>query len=100
MERSESPVRFVRHNFDNLESLIRFADAKAGALTAFMFALGGTGFGLFQKAMEKLHFCPAPWYSITLDILFSLARVVFWVTAIGAVLKLLFGLVLPRSAIH
>ena len=38
----ESSVRFARHNFDNLQGLIRFADTKAGSILVVLIFLFGT----------------------------------------------------------
>jgi hypothetical protein len=99
MDQTELPIRFSRHNFENLQSLIRFADAKAGALAGFVFILVGTGSSLFLKAVEKFHFSGSCWRAV-LGFLFCISWAAFLVIAIVVVLKLLLQVVLPRSAKH
>jgi hypothetical protein len=96
MDQTESPLRFARHNFENLQFLIRFADAKAGALTGFVFILVGTGSGLFLKGVEKFHFFGSYWREV-IGFLFCVSWAAFLIIV---VLKLLFLVVLPRSAKH
>ena len=99
MDQTELTIRFARHNFENLQSLIRFADAKAGALAGFVFILVGTGSSLFLKAVEKFHFSGSCWRSV-LGFFFCFSWAAFLVIAIVVVLKLLLRVVLPRSAKH
>lgn len=51
--RSEQ-IAFARHNFDNLQSLIRFADAKAGFFASFLLFLVASTFPVGKDAIPKL----------------------------------------------
>lgn len=99
MESPEIPTRFSRHNFENLQSLVRFADAKAGALAGLVFVLIATGSSLFQKALDKVHFS-LPCWRAALGFLFWTSWAAFAVIAILFVLKRLLSVVLPRPAKH
>lgn len=96
---SIASIRFARHALDNLQSVIRFADTKAGALTALIFLIGGIGYNLFDNGLDKLSLLPLSWKQWP-DYLFFAAWTVFWISAAATVLRVLFLVVLPRTASH
>lgn len=100
MEALLSPVRFARHALDNLQSVIRFQDTKAGALTALVLLIGGVGYEHFQQGLGSLTFAPSPLLYWLEDLVFSVAWAVFWLAAVATLVRLLFLVVLPRSATH
>jgi Pycsar effector protein len=99
MDQTENCIRFARHNFENLQSLIRFADAKAGALAGYVFVLVGTGGNLFIKALDRFHLSGSFWRGV-LDTIFCIGWTAFLAIAAVVVLRRLLGVVLPRSAEH
>lgn len=50
----DAQIQFVRHNFDNHQSLIRFADTKAGAYVTLLVFLGASGIPLAKDAVKQL----------------------------------------------
>jgi hypothetical protein len=51
---NEAQLQFARHNFDNLQSLIRFADTKAAAYLTLLIFLGASGIPLAKDVVSKL----------------------------------------------
>jgi hypothetical protein len=94
----ESQVRFARHNFDNLQSLIRFADTKAAALMAFVALLAGSAYAIVEHALKDLRFETLTSYEIAINSLFCIAWVIFWTSTLGAALFLLRQVISPRAA--
>jgi protein-S-isoprenylcysteine O-methyltransferase Ste14 len=49
-------IQFARHNFDNHQNLIRFADTKAAAFVTLLVFLGASGIPIAKEAVPKLRF--------------------------------------------
>jgi hypothetical protein len=54
----EEQLRFARHHFDNLQSLIRFVDTKAGVLITVVIFLGATLIQVVKDAVSAMHASP------------------------------------------
>jgi hypothetical protein len=52
----DDQIDFARHNFDNHQSLIRFADTKAAAYLTLLVFLGASGMPVAKDAVPKLEF--------------------------------------------
>jgi hypothetical protein len=102
----ESPIAstadqtlFVRHNFDNLQALIRFSDTKAAALVTLMVFLGASGLQVSKEAIPAVHFSECYFAVLTASSIF-----------VGAVLAFVISLTIcvwtvqtvlrPRGARH
>lgn len=61
----EEQLQFARHHFDNLQSLIRFVDTKAGVLITIVIFLGATLIQIVKDAVGAMHAssCSAAWIS-------------------------------------
>jgi hypothetical protein len=90
-------ISFARHNFDNLQSLIRFADAKAGFFASFLLFLAASTFPVGKDAIPKLRwiFCAGFVSSGIYLLSFATLSVAFIWSFV-----LLFGIVAPRRAKH
>jgi hypothetical protein len=51
----DKQIQFARHNFDNLQALIRASDTKAGATVTIMVFLAASALQISKDAVEKLH---------------------------------------------
>jgi hypothetical protein len=49
-------MQFVRHNFEDHQSLIRFADSKAAVLLTLLMFLGASNIPIAREALPKLRF--------------------------------------------
>src|SRR5260370_24089205 len=90
-------ISFARHNFDNLQSLIRLADAKAGFFASFLLFLVASTFPVGKDAIPKLRWilCGGFVSSGIYLLSFAILSVAFiW----SFVLR--FGIVAPRRAKH
>jgi len=47
-------ILFARHNFDNLQAMIRFSDTKAAALLTVLIFLGASGLSFARDGMQRL----------------------------------------------
>ena len=94
---TDKQIQFARHNFDNLQSLIRFTDTKSGALVTVVIFLGATGIQVTRDAVGSMHFCSV--HSIALSALFScgcLGFLIFFSRMVISVERVL----RPRGARH
>jgi hypothetical protein len=102
-ETSESSVNrsdqisFARHNFDNLQGLIRFADAKAGFFASFLLFLAASTFPVGKDAIPKLRWAVGGGFLSSG--IYLLSFVILAVTFIWTFV-ILFGIVAPRRAKH
>ena len=69
----ELSIQFSRHNFDNLQTLIRSSDTKAGVTLTIMVFLGASGLQISKDVVGKLHF--QPWYLAVISVLFVVAAI-------------------------
>ncbi|MBI3934445.1 MAG: hypothetical protein HY316_07105 [Acidobacteria bacterium] len=92
----ETSIRFARHNFDNLQALARFGDAKAGAIFAIVIFLVGTTATTLRDAASHMSAQELP----------RIVRLGFWgswgLFAVTAIIlaRDLYRVVLPRVASH
>lgn len=88
-------LSFARHNFDNLQSLIRASDTKAAAFMTLVLFLAGTAIPLIKDAMPRLHAHPLGQLVVTLAYLLTITSFVLCFTRVVA---LLYATVRPRGA--
>jgi hypothetical protein len=86
-------IDFARHNFEHQQSLIRAADAKAGAFTTLLLFLCAISVPLGTVAISKLHWSGPGWY-LTIAYLASYALFGFGVVRS---LDLMVHVVKPRG---
>ncbi|HWX56831.1 MAG TPA: hypothetical protein VN176_19780 [Verrucomicrobiae bacterium] len=85
---------FARHNFENLQALIRFADTKAGALITIVILLGAGSFPIVREAVRSVQTA-----SLGFAVWFGLSYLVFFVVLIIS-LRYLHATIRPRGAKH
>ena len=52
----DQQIQFARHNFENHQALIRFADTKAAAIITIVIFLGASGLQIAKEATHSLNF--------------------------------------------
>jgi hypothetical protein len=94
---SSEQISFARHNFDNLQSLIRLADAKAGFFASFLLFLAASTFPVGKDAVTKLRWTVCGGFLSSGIYLLS-----FLILAVAFIWSfvLLFRIVEPRRAKH
>jgi hypothetical protein len=90
-------ISFARHNFDNLQSLIRLADAKAGFFASFLLFLAASTFPVGKDAVPKLRWIVCGGFLSS-----GIYLVSFMILAVAFIWSfvLLFGIIAPRRATH
>lgn len=93
----EKQIQFARHHFDNLQSLIRFVDTKAGVLITVVIFLGATLIQVAKDAVSAMHAspCRAAWAAG----LFVVASAGF-IASFGWMLLHVQQVLRPRGATH
>lgn len=94
---TDKQIQFARHNFDNLQNLIRFSDTKAAALTTLVIFLGATLIPVAKDVLPLLHW--ATCISATLSVFFIAASLSF-ICALGVMLTYVQAIIKPRGATH
>ncbi|HKZ53158.1 MAG TPA: hypothetical protein VJ085_07760 [Candidatus Acidoferrales bacterium] len=98
MPAADAPaIRFARHNFDNLQSLARFGDTKAGSLVVIVIFLFGAGVGTVREAVIHMALHQV---SATLMAAFWVSWAVFAIAGIVITLIIIYEVVLVRGASH
>lgn len=97
MGQLDCPIRFARHNFENLQSLIRFADAKGGAVAAFILASAASAVAMVPKGVACLKF-DKPFPSWLPDAIFLVAWICFFVISVITITWLILQVIFPRRA--
>ncbi len=93
----DTQIQFVRHNFDNQQALIRFADAKAGALITILIFLGASATPVAKDAARQLG-----WSTPTQEVLtavFVISSLAFLAAFLGMLVRVL-RLIAPHRTQH
>lgn len=94
---TEKQIQFARHHFDNLQSLIRFVDTKAGVIITVVIFLGATLIPVAKDAIPALHASPCV---AALASSFFLAGCTGFVIALAWILFHVQEVLKPRGAQH
>lgn len=94
---TEKQIQFARHHFDNLQSLIRFVDTKAGVIITVVIFLGATLIPVAKEAVSALHASPCV---VALAGGFFLACCAGFVIALAWILFHVQQVLKPRGAQH
>ncbi len=90
-------LQFARHNFDNHQSLIRLADAKAAAYVTLLIFLGASSFPIAKDVVGKLH---AQWGGGAFTSAVWLVSYIVFLVAFLWVVLLTHSVIKPRGARH
>jgi hypothetical protein len=91
----DAQIQFARHNFDNHQNLIRFADAKAAAFLTLLVFLGASSFPVAKDAVPKLRFVIG---GGALSSVFYLLSCLLFLTGFFWTLSLVYLVIRPRGA--
>jgi hypothetical protein len=92
----ESAIRFTRHNFDNLQSMIRLADAKAAGILTVWILILGSSIQMGHQIFNKFIVCQWTMWNTILTLIMVLLFVMLIVLAIIIFYKVIF----PKKASH
>jgi len=67
----DQQIQFARHDFENLQALIRFSDTKAGATLTLLVFLGASGLQIIKEAVLATHLSPRPVALLSVLLVFS-----------------------------
>lgn len=91
----EFRIQFARHNFDNLQSLIRSSDTKAGVMVTIMVFLAASALQVGKDVVPKLH--SQPWLVVAVSAIFTVAAVGLVVAVLWS-FGMVFRVMRPRGA--
>ena len=92
----ESAIRFTRHNFDNLQSIIRLADAKAAGILTVWVLIFGSSIQMGHQIFNKFLICQWTKLNTILTLIMALLCILLTVLAIIIFHKVIF----PKKASH
>lgn len=93
----EQQISFARHNFDNLQSLIRFSDTKAAAIVTIVIFLAASG---LQVAKDAIPFVSWRSYRYVLASVLALFAGVIFLGSFGLIIVMAQNVLRPRGARH
>jgi hypothetical protein len=94
---TNSQLQFARHNFDNHQNLIRFADTKAAAFVTVMVFLGASSFPFAKDVVGKLRW---QWYGGAFTSGVYVVSYLVFLLAFLAIVILTLEVIKPRGARH
>ena len=94
---TEKQIQFARHDFDNLQNLIRFTDTKSAALITIAIFLGASGIQVAKDAVAAINFCSL--HNLLLGVLF-LGGCFGFLLSFGWMVACVENVLRPRGARH